>query len=79
MLHSDSNVINNPLLSLFWKMILVEVWKFTYKIVLVSTVLTDVKTCFVILVGILIIHSPTVFIDINIFLSDPALIKTPAY
>ena len=60
-------------------MILVEVWKFTYKIVLVSTGLTDVKTRFVILVGILIIHSPTVFIYINIFLSDPALIKTPAY
>ena len=60
-------------------MILVEVWKFTYKIVLVSTGLTDVKTRFIILVGILIIHSPTVFIYINIFLSDPALIKTPAY
>ena len=59
--------------------ILVKVKRITYKIVLVSTVLTDVKTCFVILVGILIIHSPTVFIYINIFLSDPALIKTPAY
>ena len=31
-------------------LILVEVQKITYKIVLVSTVLTDVKTCFGVLV-----------------------------
>ena len=56
--------------------ILVEVQKFIYKIVPVSIVLTNIKTSFVISVGILTIHSPslkhqkTVFIYINIFLLD---------
>ena len=34
--------------------------KIYLQIALVSTVLTDVKTCFVLLVGPLIIHSPSV-------------------
>ena len=34
--------------------------KIYLQIVLVSTVLTDVKTCFVVLVGPLITHSPSV-------------------
>ena len=48
-------------------MILVEVWKFTYKVALISTVLTDVKSCFAAL---------AVFIYINTFLSDP-LLRSP--
>ena len=39
-------------------LILVEVQIFTYKIMLVSTVLTNVQTCFVVLAGIFTIHSP---------------------
>ena len=60
--------------------ILVEVQKFIYKIVPVSIVLTNIKTSFVMSVGILITHSPslkhqkTVFI--YIFVGFP-LIKTP--
>ena len=37
---------------------LVEVYSFTYKILLVSTVLTNFKICFVVLVGILTTHFP---------------------
>ena len=57
--------------------------KIYLQIALVSTVLTDVKTCFVLLVGPLIIHSPSVenmkkkvFIYVNMFLSEFPLIKT---
>ena len=45
--------------------ILVEVQKFTYKTVLVSTFLTNVKTGFVVLVGI--IHSPCLKHEKNSF------------
>ena len=51
-----------------------------------SAVLTNVKTCFLLPVGILIIHSPCLkhekqflHIYINTFLSKLPLIKTPTY
>ena len=65
--HFDCNLVS----------ILVEVQKFTYKVLFVSTVLTNVETCFVVLAGIIIVHSPclrhekTVSIYINIFLLAP--------
>ena len=58
-------------------LILVEVQKFTYKVLLVSTVLANAKICVVVLAGIIIVypscleHEKTVSIYINIFLSAP--------
>ena len=60
-------------------MSLIIEWYYFYS----NTVSINVKTCFVVLVGILIIHSPylkhekAVFIYVNIFFSDSPLINTP--
>ena len=65
--HFDYNLVS----------ILVEVQTFTYKVLFVSAVLTNVETCFVVLAGMIVVHSPclkhekTVSVYINIFLSAP--------